>query len=206
MKDDPNDPGFAPADPTDDRRFGDWRTRYCDEAQKHIRLEAIYLGVHLGGVLVAVFLLSIFFDRGSGPVAGSTPAADPVAGFGWLQILHAWLGGILGGAVFSIKWLMHAVAKNLWNVDRKLWRLFTPHISGALCFAFVALMASGLVVIIDKKTLSSPLVCFGIGFLIGYFSDNAIGKLTELAQTLFGATKRAAPHADDSPGSSASGR
>jgi hypothetical protein len=190
----------------DDRRSGDWKTRYCDEALRHVRLEAIYLAVHLGGVLLAVFVLAIIFDRGSGAAGGSTSTGDPTTGFGWLQILHAWLGGILGGAVFSIKWLVHAVAKNIWNIDRRLWRLFTPHVSGALCFAFVALMASGLVVIIDKKTLSSPLVCFGIGFLIGYFSDNAIGKLTELAQTLFGATKRATSHADDVPGSTASGK
>ena len=30
--------------------------------------------------------------------------------------------------------------------------------------------------------------CYGIGFLVGYFSDNAIGKLTEIAQVLFGST------------------
>jgi hypothetical protein len=34
---------------------------------------------------------------------------------------------------------------------------------------------------------------FGVSFLIGYFSDSAIAKLTEIANTIFGATQKE-PH------------
>lgn len=189
MTDVSNDPGFAPADPTDDRGPGEWQTRYSDpNAKKHIRCEAIYLAVHLFGGVLAVFVLAVLREVDV-PADSPTPSTVSIPEFGWAQILHAWLGGVLGGSVFSIKWLIHVVAKNLWHIDRRLWRFFTPHLSGALAFAFVVLMASGLIVIIDKDSLLSVWVCFGLGFLIGYFSDNATAKLSEIARTLFGSTK-----------------
>lgn len=192
---DTTDPGFAPADLTDDRKAGEWQTRYHDpNAKKQIRCEAIYLAAHLFGVVLAVIVLAVLSERNVTDVAGQPKSPIPTSvsnpGFGWEQILHAWLGGVLGGAVFSIKWLVHVLAKNRWNIDRRFWRFFTPHVSGALAFAFVILMASGLVVIIDKESLTSVWVCFGLGFLVGYFSDNATAKLTEIARTLFGSTKR----------------
>ena len=106
------------------------------------------------------------------------------------QVLFAWLGGILGGTLYAIKWLYHVVAKNLWNSDRRLWRLFTPHVSGGLATVFIILLGSGLVTIVDPDAMASIWVCFGMSFLIGYFSDNATAKLTEVAETLFGRTDR----------------
>ena len=196
MTDSSTDPGFAPADPTDDRRSGEWDTRYSDsESKKHIRCEAVYLAVHLFGAVLAVFVLAVL--RGKAMSTNlPVPSTNSNVSFDWEQILHVWLGGVLGGSIYAIKWLIHIVAKNLWNIDRRLWRLFTPHISGALAFAFVALMASGLIVIIDIDSLSSVWVCFGLGFLVGYFSDNATAQLSEIARTLFGSTKRAEPTND----------
>jgi hypothetical protein len=34
----------------------------------------------------------------------------------------------------------------------------------------------------------------GLGFLVGYFSDSAIAKLTEIAETLFGTTRAKEKH------------
>lgn len=179
------DVGFAPADPTDDRERGDWESRYSGEARKSIRIEAIYLSVHLFGPLIGALALAILFD-GTSTTTQTSASAD----FGWRELAHAWLGGILGGSVYAIKWLYHVVAKNLWHIDRRLWRLFTPHVSGALAFAFIVLMGSGLIKIVDRQAMSSIWVCFGISFLVGYFSDNATAKLSEVARTIFGATTR----------------
>ena len=110
--------------------------------------------------------------------AGGAPARIAVA--------FAWLGGMLGGALFSIKWFYHSVAKGIWNADRIFWRLFTPHVSGGLGAVFVTLCASGMLVVFDKKAFSSVWICFGLAFLVGYFSDHAVAKLSEVAQTLFG--------------------
>ena len=184
------DPGFAPANPTDDRKLGDWETRYEDpNAKKRIRFEAIYLAIHLVGALLVVFVLAVLREKAA---IGNLPMSphESRLSFGWEQILHVWLGGVLGGSLFSVKWLIHVVAKNLWNIDRRLWRLFTPHVSGALALAFVTLMVSGILVIIDVDSLSSIWVCFGLGFLVGYFSDTATAKLSEMAQTLFGSTMK----------------
>jgi hypothetical protein len=209
MTNEPIDPGFAPADPTDGRDYGDWKTRYSDPlAQKKIRFEAIYLFIHLALVIIVVFFVTLCSDRTALEAASGRPKleADGLPGIKskkpepaeagsfsqslhWQQLLHAFLGGVLGGTLLSIKWLYHVVAKNLWNIDRRLWRLFTPYLSGALALAFVVLMGSGLIVVFDQKSLGSVWVCFGLSFLVGYFSDTATAKLSEVARTLFGTTK-----------------
>jgi hypothetical protein len=192
MSDDLVEPGFAPADPTDDRKRGDWLSHYSKDAQWHIRIESIYLAIHLFGVLGFVFAMAFF---GANVLPASAQSTD-VPQIDWRQLLHAWLGGVLGGTLYAIKWHYHVVAKQLWHLDRRLWRLFTPHLSGALSFAFVILAASGLLVIVDKKTIASVWVCFAISFLVGYFSDSATAKLSEVAATLFGTTKRPDSHTD----------
>jgi hypothetical protein len=207
----PIDPGFAPNEPTDEREPGDWSSRYTDPvARRGITLEAVYLAVHLAGVIITVFVLAVCADRetasalahskqesdvefqsSNAPNLTATERAQLQQPLHWPQLLHAWLGGLLGGTVFATKWLYHGVAKNIWNIDRRLWRLFIPHLSGALALAFVGLMGSGLIVIFDQKALASVWVCFGLSFLVGCFSDSASAKLAEVARTLFGTTKGA---------------
>ncbi|MCJ7448971.1 MAG: hypothetical protein MUO72_14900 [Bacteroidales bacterium] len=173
-----NSPGFAPSYPTDGRDIGNWKTRYPKEAQKTIILEAIYLGLIL--LLVPCFLLLFillkdqqFFNN---------------------QIIRkysfAWLGGTFGGVLFSLKWLYHSIAKNIWNEDRRLWRLFTPHLSGGFSFAMVVLISSNLINVFNPEALNRLGTIFGIGFLTGYFSDYAIGKFTDVAKSLFGTNQK----------------
>jgi hypothetical protein len=182
-----SDPGFAPADITDDRAAGDWKSRYDDPVAKWwIRAEACYLFVHMVIVIATIFGLAVA-DSYPG---GSAPPASLPNTLSWQQLLHSWLGGVLGGTLFAMKWLYHAVAKNLWHVDRRLWRLFTPHLSGALALAFAILLSSGIVDIVNQEGMASKWACFAICFLVGYFSDNATAKMSEVAKTVFGATQR----------------
>lgn len=180
MSETKSDPGFAPSDPTDGRACGIWDARYPPAAKKQIRLEAAYLALHLAVVLVAVFVVTILADEYAGLLDTSKNTIR------WPQLLFAYLGGVLGGTLNSMKWLYHSVAKNIWNLDRRLWRFFTPHLSGGLAFASVILLGSGLLVIIDRETMLSVWVSFGVGFLVGFFSDSATAKLSEIARTLFG--------------------
>src|SRR5206468_4257753 len=101
----------------------------------------------------------------------------------------AWLAGMLGGTLFGIKWLYHTVARQIWNMDRRLWRLFTPHISAGLAFAMIAVVSSGLLRLFDRQALRSPSMVVGLAFLVGYFSDSAAAKLAEIAETLFGTSR-----------------
>jgi hypothetical protein len=100
----------------------------------------------------------------------------------------------MGGVLFDLKWLYHTVARGLWNQDRRLWRVFTPHISGGLSCFFLALVASGVLRIFDTKATDALSLVIGLGFLVGYFSDSAIAKLTEVAETLFGTTRAKEQH------------
>lgn len=194
-----NDPGFAPSDPLDGRQHGEWASRYDAAAKACIRFEAWYLGLHLAIALVLVFVFAFLVSGAYAPAVATTTSqsfeADSTAQslvFGWLHLAFALVGGILGGTVYSIKWLIHVVAKSSWNMDRRLWRIFIPHLSGALAVAFTVLFASGIVGFADDKALNSPWICLGVSFLVGYFSDKATAKMAEVAETVFGGTKRGA--------------
>lgn len=190
MNEQPKVAAFGQADPTDNRELGDWRTKYSDpEARRGIRLEAIYLAVLLLLVPVAMLVLWLGYPKN------------------WLRLTDgkyeillryglAWLAGVLGGTLYDAKWLYHTVARQLWHLDRRIWRLFTPHISGGLAFVVISLVASGLLKIFDSHAVESNAMVVGVGFLVGYFSDSAIAKLAEIAETLFGTSRSKERHKD----------
>lgn len=177
----PVDPGFAPEDFTDGRKVGEWRSRYEDEAWRCVRWEAGYLIVVLVAAVGGMFLVWLGFPQRL--LRLSDQRSNVFA-------LHALgiLSGILGGVVFGMKWLYHSFAKNLWNLDRRWWRYFTPVISGGLAFAMILVIESFGV--FDPSLVSTNGRTTAFGFLVGLFSDNALAKLAEVAQTLFGPTHK----------------
>jgi dipeptide/tripeptide permease len=178
--DSPTDPGFSPADLSDGREPGDWKTRYPDRsAQREIAFEAFVLGLLLIGIPILILLVWVGTIRHW--LAIEPDKYDTVATFA-----YAWLAGALGGAAFSAKWLVHTVAKRKWNVDRRFWRIFTPIVAGTVAFALIALATSGLFQVLDAERLRTGSAVVGVSFLLGYFSDNTIAKLAELAERLLG--------------------
>ena len=175
-------PGFAPADPTDGRGLGEWATRYPESAKKLILREAWYLAAILSAVPVLLLLVWLEVPKTLLGVSDSKFTT-------FARYSMSWIGGTLGGTLFAIKWLYHTVARQTWHEDRFLWRVFTPHISGGLSFVVAALIASDLVRIFDADTVNSNSMVVGAGFLVGYFSDSAIAKLSEVADTLFGTSR-----------------
>lgn len=176
-------PGFAPADLSDGREKLEWKTRYPDRGAKlGIIAEAAYLAILLFGlpVLLVLTWLGTFNDV----LSLNNHDYHVLATFG-----EAWLAGTLGGAVFSMKWLYHTVGHGSWHADRRLWRIFTPVVSGVLAFALIALVTSGLFDVLDSEKLRTPSAVVGLSFLLGYFSDNTIAKLAELAERLLGPAK-----------------
>lgn len=172
-------PSFAPVDLTDDRKAYDWESKYPDKAKKQIRWECAYLLALLFAAPALLFLLWLGHPRAW---LGLSETQYPT----FAHYVYSWVGGTLGGTLFDLKWLYHSVAKGLWHVERRLWRIVIPHVSGGLAFAVVLLICSGLFKIFSVDDLSRPSVVVITGFLVGYFSDSAIGKLTEVANTLFG--------------------
>jgi hypothetical protein len=179
-------PDFAPFDVKDGRRLGEWKSKYSVEALKQIRYESIYLVVLLFGSPLVMLLLFLGFPKVW--LGVDDVIYKPIVKYGL-----AWLGGTLGGTLFDLKWLYHSVARRIWHEDRRLWRLLTPHISGGLSFIVIILISSGLLRIFDNKAIESRALVVGIAFLVGYFSDSAVAKLAEIAETLFGSTHSQTP-------------
>jgi hypothetical protein len=169
------------SDLTDGRNPGDWKTRYVDsEAQKMIQWERNYLLVLFFLSFILGFLDWLLF-------VFNCFGIDSNKFINFNIYVFAAIGGLLGGTIYSMKWLVHGIAKTTWNADRRLWRIFTPLFSSAIALLFVILYNTNFLTGTDTQVIS---LCkaFGIGSLAGYFSDNAIGKLAEIAQVLFGAT------------------
>jgi hypothetical protein len=199
MSETPKVSAFGQVDPTDNREIGDWRSKYTDpEANRAIRFEAVYLGALLA--LVPLCMLVLWLEYPKAWLHLTDQRYSVLVRYGL-----AWLAGVLGGTLYDAKWLYHTVARQLWHRDRRIWRLFTPHISGGLAFAVVTLVASGFLRILDPHAVDSPTKTIGIGFLVGYFSDSAVAKLAEIAETLFGPSRSKEKHKNIVPIASSEG-
>jgi hypothetical protein len=175
-----HEPGFFPDDPIDGRKIGEWQTRYTDSgAKKAIRVEAQYLGV-----LLAVFLICLTLLL-SGLLHDWLRLPDDTYQH-FSRYVGAWLAASVGGTAYSIKWLIHAVGHGFWNSDRRLWRLFTPHVSGTLGIIVILIVESGLFGFFDPGATRNLSLVVALAFLSGYFSDRMIGKLSELFSNIFG--------------------
>lgn len=169
------------SDLTDGREKGDWATRYNDEiARKAINWEKKYLIILFIAVLICSVFLEVFLKECLCFLNVTNESTE------FKIYCFAFLGGMLGGIVFSMKWLYHSVAKNTWNIDRRLWRLLTPLLSSVVALIIVMLLNSDILK--SNNSYVSVYKSFAVGFLAGYFSDSAIGKLTEIAQVLFGSS------------------
>jgi hypothetical protein len=179
-----DDLGFAPHNPTDGRGIGDWKSRYHGSgAILHIRLELSFLLFLFFVCPLTIFLVWV------GWLQGELSISDNKYSY-LMQYIYASVGGLLGGTLFSLKWLYHSVAKGTWNLDRRLWRFITPLLSAGLAFVSVVFVKSGLFSAFDAKALSSGTMSFSAGFIVGYFSDSFMAKLAEIAQTLFGSSSK----------------
>jgi hypothetical protein len=170
--------GFSSTDLSDERTPLDWKSKYPKEAQTFIRTEIIYLAFFL--ILSPVLVIVLYILKDYYCMQLLTTLEPYIVGY---------LGGAFGGSMFGLKWTYHVIAKQYWHLDRRAWRFSIPLISGSLSIIFISLISSSLIGIFDPGILSKTSATFAIGSLVGYFSDNAIRKLVEVADTLFG-TKR----------------
>jgi hypothetical protein len=183
---------WAPYDYTDGKKKGEWKTSYPPEARKCIRWETIYLVVISIGCLFGVFFI-VSKSCGIGTVY---PASDAVvqssdqSSLMFLGFVGALLAGTLGGCIFGLKCMYHFVAKLMWHEDRRLWRLLSPPLSGVLSLFMVFLVASGLLQIFDGNFVEHPIRVMAFSFLMGYYSDKALAKMADVADTLFGSAKK----------------
>lgn len=143
------------------------------EQATFIKHEKIYLLVILGVTCIIAIILGVQYKC---HIIENAFALSPTV----FSYCFAWVGGMIGGISFTTKWLYRTVARGYWHEERRLWRIFTPWISGVLAVVFVVIMSCYT----TGEVYSIPESC-GIGFLVGYFSDTAIGKLSDIANVIF---------------------
>jgi hypothetical protein len=174
-------------DYTDGRAPYDWQSRFPVEARKHICREAVILATAL---LISVWLTSmaLAFSDSTYNVAFPTLGPNVSANIDPRMIVLFFCGAV-GGTTFSIKWLIHAVAKGSWHLDRQLWRLFVPLVGGVYAVAVLTLLDNGMILghagDVSRGTASAA----SMAFLIGYFSDGVSGLLTNVANAVFGTVR-----------------
>jgi len=178
---DPEAPSFGASDPTDGRPKFDWKSRYPSEALRIIRTEAI--------ILSALFLLSltgIFLVWCDAIVV----LLNYCCGETNIQLFKHYsyfsFAGLLGGTIYSIKYLYHAVARGTWHIDRQLWRFLSPLMSFGVAFIVGALVQADVI----GQPNPAGSVAITIGFVAGYFSDSAIAKMYEIANAFFGTSSK----------------
>lgn len=184
---------------TDGREPGDFETRYCWQAWIQIGIEFAFLVSVLGAIAYALLCIGALVAADSPADAGSLPFQlkypEDRRFLIWVSLA---LSGSAGGTAFALKWLYHSVAKWTWNRDRILWRLIVPILSGVFA-VFVAFMVSAEIVpFLNSKAFDNFYRALGSGFLLGYFSDNVLAALQNLAIRWFGTvdSKRGGEHSD----------
>ena len=171
---------------TDDRGLYVWESGYPEPARKEIRFDAWIVGTVMAATLVLLLLTwrgDLYGWLAAGCETCQRSQFDRYAYF--------YLGGQLGGILFGVKYLYKVVARGRWSVDRRLWRFFSPFLSGGLALAIAALTESGVLGLTTRSSGGSAF--FSIGFIAGYFADNALAKMQEIAETVFGSPEHRKP-------------
>lgn len=173
---------------TDNRGLWDPKSKYAPQYQRAQNFEAGYMLVVLLLAVVGLILVATgVTDRALLSMGLKEETVVLARRYEWLS-----LGGLLGGIVYSSKWLYHAIAKGLWHEDRKVWRYLSPWISLGTTIGIGALFIAGFMKTpgdASNSGESSASSYIGLGFLIGYFSDMFLAKMKEVTQVLFGETE-----------------
>jgi hypothetical protein len=108
------------------------------------------------------------------------------------RFLAIFCTGLLGGVTFSIKWLIHSVAKGKWHMDRRYWRLLVPAIGGVYACVVMNLFGAGFLGgQAASQTAQTPITgVAALAFLVGYFSDGVSGLLSNVANAVFGTLEK----------------
>lgn len=165
---------------TDEREPFDWKTKYPIEARKQMRYEAIYLAV----LFVMSFTLLLINCLGKFKALFTLTEEYT---YQLEYFIYFSSSGLLGGVIFGMKYFYRVIARGYWTQDRIYWRIFSPFISMSVA-CIVGVMTSSGILNTHNNSSSSGAIAFG--FFAGYFADEAVGKMYEIATLLFGKTKK----------------
>lgn len=144
------------------------------EHKHQIICEAIYLVV----LFVVAGAIALLLNLGVFPVAQQTRV-----------YLYAFVGGLLGGWAFTMKWFYRSFARlkdgeteDRWEPRRLLWRIFTPFVAATVATAVYLAGASGAIFIKIQDT--SGAFAYAMCFFLGYFSDAVVSKMANVMEKM----------------------
>lgn len=172
----PTTPNAGSSDPTDGRLPYQCHTRYPKDVQNEIKWEMITLCVSL--VLVLFMLFANWRGLIGVWVGLSGTEAVTFRKYGFYAI-----SGVLGGIIFGMKYFYRVVARGYWHQDRRSWRIMSPFIAMVIAIIVGAMIDSSL--ISAQRPISNASIV-AVAFLAGYFADEAVGKMYEIASVIFG--------------------
>jgi hypothetical protein len=129
------------------------------------------------------------------PLTGVSFFVGPETLLIWIMILS----GAMGAAIFSL-WAAakHLSYKHNFDYDRyKYWYITRPFLGSGLALFFYFLIRGGLLTIGTEIMMMNVVVIAGLSGLIGMFSEQAILKLSEIADATFGSKKATEPDATE---------
>ena len=181
------EPDNCDNDIDDGRAIGEWASRYTRDAWFQIVPEFVLLIIYL--LVPGYFLLESIIEPPDGTARKGyvySPFLSVYVSEDNIKWIALTLSGFIGGAVFDLKWLYHSVAKGIWNRDRCLWRVIVPFNSAMVSLFTGFLFASGVVPFLKNESFENALTLLGFGFVFGYFSDNILAALHNVARKAFG--------------------
>src|SRR5207248_11548105 len=100
------------------------------------------------------------------------------------------LGWIASSWCYARKWSVRPISHRLCRHDLVVWRVTTPFLGIFLSVSAYAVLKAGLLgITLEQSPQADPkMYAYAVGFLVGLCSDVVMGKLTEVAETLFGRT------------------
>lgn len=100
-------------------------------------------------------------------------------------LMLSFLAGYLGGWAFVAKWFYRVTARGrndqyecIWQSNKFYWRIFSPLISALIAFTTYLLVISDFFPLELKNGLNNK-TAFAFSFLLGYFSDIILTKLSK---------------------------
>lgn len=176
---------------TDGRKQYDWESKYPECAQKEMKKEAIYIAI----IRIIAFSLLIFIVGGLIDKVGNLIGLEAKKTASLEGVIIYFFSGLLGGTIFGLKYFYRVVSRGYWSQDRKYWRFFSPWISACVAFVVGCMVLSGYINATQTQSFAAE-IC--VGFITGYFADEAVGKMSEVATALFGSNSKTDPNKVDS--------
>lgn len=178
---------WNPSDPTDGKAQWEFKSRYPFWTRVQIFAEAIYLAL-----LLLVGLCLLFWIYHGGIALPCTALHFSDLNEQLKRMIMFPIAGLLGGAMFGLKYLYRVAARGWWHEDRRIWRLLSPCLSATLATMVGILIDGGMLgMSYSQSNASNPYsTLLGVAFITGYFADSALAKLQDVANVVFASSTR----------------